>query len=218
MEIIFENKDIIVINKEQGIPCQSDKTGDKDLYSEVFDYLNEPKYLALLHRLDRPVGGIILFAKNEDFAKIISQQISERKVIKKYTAIVCGEAKDEDYLEDYLLKNQRLNFSKIVNKNMRNAKKAELSYRLIEKIPHEDFGFISKIEIELFTGRHHQIRVQLANAGLPVYGDCKYNKYFLHTHNFVNTALFSTYFKFYNPKNKEYLCFEINPDLDKFLY
>ncbi|MDR2938749.1 MAG: RNA pseudouridine synthase [Clostridiales bacterium] len=213
MDIIYEDKDIIVLNKERGVPCQADKTGCPDLYSEVYSYLQGPAHLGLVHRLDRPVGGVIVFAKNKSFTQIISGQVSNRSVIKKYTALVCGEAKINENLECCLIKNQRLNISRVVNKNEGGAKLARLNYKLLQKKKNKEFGYVSIIEIELFTGRHHQIRAQLADAGLPVYGDTKYNKYFMHNKGFVKMGLYSTHFEFYNPKLKKNMAFRFSPDI-----
>lgn len=200
LEIIFEDRNIIVANKPQGVPVQSDKTNSEDMLTMLANQTNSEVYL--VHRLDRPVGGIMVFAKNKQSCACLSEQVQNKTFKKKYTAVVCGEPKDTPKtLVDYMIKNERLNLSKIVNKNMRGAKMAELTYSVIEtaKSPDTKDDLLSLVEIDLKTGRHHQIRLQMSNKGFPLWGDTKYNKSFKHRGGFTKIALYSTSIEFKNP-------------------
>ena len=180
LKIIFEDNHIIVVEKKPNIPSQSDKTGDMDMLTLVKQYIKEKYqkpgnvYLALVHRLDRPVGGVMIFAKTSKAASRLSNQVREKVFKKKYLAVVDGRFKEkEGLLEDYLYKDERNNISKVVNKDKKNAKLAKLDYK---ELAYNKVKNLSLLEINLHTGRHHQIRVQLANAGHSIFGDQKYGK------------------------------------------
>ena len=129
-------------------------------------------YLGLIHRLDRPVGGVMVFAKTSKAASRLSEQVRNKIFKKKYLTIVDGKMeKEKDTLEDYLLKNERNNLSKVVNEKTKNAKQAKLDY---EVLTYNDEINLSVLKINLHTGRHHQIRVQLSSRGHSIYGDQKY--------------------------------------------
>ena len=182
LNIIFEDEYIIVLHKEPFVAVQTAKIGEKDLVSELKKYLGKDAFLGIVHRLDQPVEGVVVFAKTKQAASFLSAQISENSIKrdnqykeklmhKLYHADVYGHMPSEEgYLEDYLLKDGRNNASKVVaSKNIKDAKLAVLHYRVIERCDEQE-----RLEIELFTGRHHQIRVQLANANCPILGDVKY--------------------------------------------
>lgn len=213
IKIIFEDKNIIIVEKPQGIPTQSDKTNDESLFQTINNNTNNEIFL--IHRLDRPVGGIMIFAKNRKSCDFLSKQIQNKTLKKTYLAVVCGISKEESTLIDYIIKNERLNISKIVNKNNRGAKKAELSYKLIQTVNTPEYGFLSLLKIGLKTGRHHQIRVQLSNSGFPIWGDTKYNPDFgikgKHKINFVKIALFSNSIQFINPTTNKAEQYTITP-------
>ena len=175
MKIILEEKDYILVHKEAFVAAQSARLGEMDLYSEVRNYLaqkymkKEP-YLALINRLDQPVEGLVLFAKNKETAAKLSAQLQNGTLEKYYLAAVYGEVSVmQQTLTDYIRKNPTGNYSEIVSKDSRNGKEAILEYRVIRKNEAE-----SLLEIHLLTGRHHQIRVQLSHAGYPLLGDIKY--------------------------------------------
>ena len=129
-------------------------------------------YLGLIHRLDRPVGGVMVFAKTSKAAARLSEQVRNKIFKKKYLTIVDGKMeKEKDSLEDYLLKNEKNNLSKVVNEKTKNAKQAKLDY---EVLTYNDEINLSVLKINLHTGRHHQIRVQLSSRGHSIYGDQKY--------------------------------------------
>ena len=178
LEVIYEDNHIIVVKKLPNIPSQADKTQDVDMLSIIKDYLkvkyNKPGnvYLGLIHRLDRPVGGVMVFAKTSKAASRLSEQVREKTFKKKYLAVVDGKVeKTTGTLEDYLYKDERKNMSKVVNKDKKGAKLAKLDY---EFLTHNEIKNLSLLKINLHTGRHHQIRVQLANSGHSIFGDQKY--------------------------------------------
>lgn len=214
MKILYEDKDIIVCVKEPGMPTQSDKSRDMDMVNMLRNYVASAglggtmvggiPYIGLVHRLDRPVGGVMVFAKNPDALKNLNNQIQENSIKKNYLAISMIEegtsidkilqTKNNNIIHassfdkqamtpwikvvDYLYKDGRTNLSSIVDASNRNSKKAELDYRIIGMGSREvNFKTISTcmIEVSLLTGRHHQIRVQMSGQGLPLMGDLKYN-------------------------------------------
>ena len=180
LKVIFEDNHIIVVEKKPNIPSQSDKTGDIDMLTIVKQYIKEKYnkpgnvYLGLVHRLDRPVGGVMIFAKTSKAASRLSNQVREKIFKKKYLAVVDGYFKEkEGSLEDYLYKDERNNISRVVNKEKKNSKLAKLDYK---ELVYNEVKDLSLLEINLHTGRHHQIRVQLANAGHSIFGDQKNGK------------------------------------------
>ena len=178
LKVIYEDNHIIVVEKIPNVPSQSDKTGDIDMLTMVKQYIKEKYnkpgnvYLGLVHRLDRPVGGIMIFAKTSKSASRLSDQVREKVFKKKYLAVVDGKIENKSgTLEDYLYKDERNNISKVVNKNKKNAKLAKLDYEVIK---YDEVKNLSLVKVNLHTGRHHQIRVQLSNFGHSIFGDQKY--------------------------------------------
>ena len=178
LKIIYEDNHIIVVEKIPNIPSQEDKTKDIDMLSLVKKYIKEKYqkpgnvYLGLVHRLDRPVGGVMVFAKTSKAASRLSNQVREKIFKKRYLAVVDGKFKEKDgILEDYLYKDERNNISKVVNKDKKNSKYAKLEYK---ELAYNEKKNLSLLEINLYTGRHHQIRVQLSNSGHSIFGDQKY--------------------------------------------
>ncbi len=216
LNIIFEDKHILCLVKPQGIPSQSDKTKDEDLMTEALKYVScneKVPYLGLIQRLDRPVGGIIVYAKTEFANKELSRQVQLRQTEKEYLTVVCGNPEKESaVLEDYLKKLKTINMSKITSSEDKQAKPAKLKYEVIESTDTEEYGILTLLKIKLYTGRHHQIRVQLSNANLPIWGDNKYNKLFVRKKDFTQIALWSHKFGFRHPKTKEYMEFTSEPD------
>ena len=168
MKIIYEDKDIIVVHKEAGLPVQSRSSLTQDLESMLLtDLMKKNKggqkpELHVINRLDQPVEGLVLFAKNKKAAAGLSRQLTEGKIDKIYRAEVTGMIpEEEDILTDYLLKDGRTNTSRVVAQGTPKSKQAVLSYKRLSD---------NELEIRLMTGRHHQIRVQLSNAGMPIKG------------------------------------------------
>ena len=166
LNILYEDDQIIVVEKPVGIESQSNRTFEPDMVSEVKKHINSlsPKkgepYVGVIHRLDKPVGGILVFGKTKEAAGALSKQVSGHQMEKKYLAVICGKPVDNfgTYV-DYLWKDGKNNISKIVDKGITDAKRAELSYRVLEELEGEE-GPLCLVEIDLKTGRHHQVRVQ----------------------------------------------------------
>lgn len=172
--IIYEDDAIIVCEKPAGVATQTKKLGQADMESLLKNYRaekKEPPYIAVVHRLDQPVRGVMVFAKNKEAAADLNRQIAGKLTDKFYYVKTDGippQAKGR--LEDYLLRNGKTNTSSVVSKGTPEAKLAVLSYEVLEQNGKEAI-----LKVALETGRHHQIRVQLANAGYPIVGDKKYN-------------------------------------------
>lgn len=176
--ILYEDNHLLLVEKPVNIPVQSDRSQDKDLLSilkeDIKSRFNKPGnvYLGLVHRLDRPVGGAMVFAKTSKAASRLSDQVRRNAMVRKYYAIVHGRpSKEQGQLTDYLLKDQRTNIVSIVPSSRKEGKKAILNYKVIESNDK-----LSLLEVQLHTGRPHQIRVQLAGMGTPIWGDQKYGQ------------------------------------------
>lgn len=203
IKVIFEDNHIIVVEKPINVPMQEDASKDKDLLTMVKDYLKvkyqKPGnvYLGLVHRLDRPVGGVCVFAKTSKAASRLSRQISEHQFKKEYLAVVENyKLPDQGRLEDYLLKDSKTNMVKV----SKDGKKAILEYVCKAKN-----AKLALVHINLETGRSHQIRVQFASRGWPLYGDQRYNP---HAQKGEQIALWAYRLSFYHPTTKQYLCYE----------
>lgn len=212
LKIIYEDNHIIVVEKKPNIPSQADKTGDEDMLSLVKQYIKEKYnkpgnvYLGLVHRLDRPVGGVMVFAKTSKAASRLSDQVREKVFRKKYLAVVDGKVEPESgSLEDYLYKDERNNMSRVVGKDKKNAKFAKLDYELVK---YNEVKNLSLLKINLHTGRHHQIRVQLANFKHSIFGDQKYGT----RGKGKQIALWSYYLEIIHPVTKERMEFEDLPE------
>lgn len=172
--ILFEDKEILVCKKPAGIAVQSAGIGSMDLESMLKNYLAEkaPKanpYLAVIHRLDQPVEGLLVFAKNQKAAAQMNRQMTSGEIKKEYLAVTAAKpSKKKERLLDYLKKDGRSNTSLVVTQNTPGAKEARLVYEVLET------GEYTLLRIHLDTGRHHQIRVQMAHAKMPLLGDKKY--------------------------------------------
>lgn len=217
LKILYEDNHIIVVVKPAGIPVQQDKTSDLDMLTIIKAYLKEKYnkpgnvYLGLVHRLDRMVGGVMLFAKTSKAASRISEYIRQKNVKKRYLAIVNGKMDvtgDVVELKDYLVKNERLNMSRVVDKSVKGSKESILEYKVIKNFKYNNKEY-SLVDIDLHTGRHHQIRVQFANISHPLYGDIKYGNKINKVGQ--NLALFSYYLSFFHPTKDEYLEFKFLP-------
>ena len=200
--ILYEDNDIIVCHKPAGIATQTAKVGQADMVSKITNYLaattksnaassgtgnktghtaDSDLYVGVVHRLDQPVEGILVFAKNRQAAAALSRQVAENRMEKYYYAVVCGrEFEPGGKLTDYLLGDGKTNTSRIVPPEMKDAKKAVLDYKIIAEAIYretkeaEALHRIALAEVCLHTGRHHQIRVQMSNAGMSLLGDYKY--------------------------------------------
>ncbi len=176
VNVIHEDNHILVVEKPVNIPTQQDETNDIDMLTILKNDLkqrhNKPGnvFLGLVHRLDRPVGGVMIFAKTSKAASRLCEQVRNRQFKKIYIAVVHGTLVQKNAsLEDYLLKDTKTNIVKVVGKQVEGAKHALLDYCVVK-----EHGSYSLVRINLHTGRPHQIRVQFSNAGHPLYGDQKY--------------------------------------------
>lgn len=202
MEILYEDKYILIANKVPGQPSQPDQSGVESLSDQVKAHTKNDVYI--LTRLDRPVKGLVLFAKDKNTADKLTKMIQEHNIKKIYHALVCGNVEENGHIESYIMKNSRLNISKIVNKGTAGSKTAILDYKLIEKR-----NDVNKVEINLKTGRHHQIRVQFASINAPLWGDVKYNSKFKHKKG-VTPALCACKLVFNHPITGEMVNVEID--------
>ena len=211
--ILYEDSFLLCVIKPSGMPAQPDKTGDMDILT-FLQQKEKSNAIGLIHRLDRPVGGVMLFAKTKEAEGILSQMVQKKQIKKEYFAVVCGKANEKEKLEDYLLKNGRTNLSSVVDKNTKGAKKAVLSYDRKEVLEEGDC-FLSLLKIELETGRHHQIRLQLSQRGLPIWGDQKYNT-IQKMKKGTKIALWSYSLTFLHPKTGEILFIKAIPEGEPF--
>ena len=176
LEVLYEDNHIIAVNKKPSDIVQGDKTGDRPLGEFVKDYIkkkyNKPGdvFLGIVHRLDRPVSGVILFAKTSKSLSRLNELFRSKQVKKTYWAVVKNKPNPtKDILVHYLKKNQQKNKSTAFNKEEDGTLKSELSYQLIKSLDNYHL-----LEVLPITGRHHQIRVQLSKIGSPIKGDIKY--------------------------------------------
>lgn len=176
LEVLFEDNHLLIVNKKSGDIVQGDKTGDKPLSDVVKEYIKEKYnkpgevFLGVVHRLDRPTSGIIIFARTSKALERLNKMLRERTISKTYWAVVKNTPlKEKDSLIHFLKKNPKNNKSTVFTKETDTSKKAILHYSVIKKLDN-----YSLLEIDLETGRHHQIRAQLAYIGSPIKGDLKY--------------------------------------------
>lgn len=215
MKILFEDDEVIVCYKPAGIPTQTKKLGEQDMVSLLKNYLKN-SYVAVVHRLDQPVEGILVFAKTPYAAKELNKGLQGEGFGKYYKAVLCGvPAKLSDTLEDYLVKDGRTNTSRVGSASEKDAKKAVLSYEVLAKGELEEQE-VSLVKIRLGTGRHHQIRVQMSHMGCPIWGDAKYAQKPVQDRRFRQLALCAYKLEFVHPKTKKKQVFEIEPQGEGF--
>ncbi len=214
LEVLYQDNHIIVINKRVGDIVQGDKTQDKPLSDIVKDYLKREfkkpgeAFLGVVHRLDRPTSGIIVFAKTSKALSRLNESFKNRDTQKTYWAVVKdAPPKTEDILEHFLVRNPKNNTSRAHIKEVSNSKKAKLSYRIFHQ-----FKKYSALEIDLFTGRHHQIRAQLSFIGCPIKGDLKYG--FDRSNPDGGIHLHARSLSFTHPVTKEKMTITANPPSD----
>lgn len=214
LNILYEDEQLMVVKKDAGIPVQSGRLRMMDLQGLIKKELYErdrgagEPYLGIIHRLDQPVEGVLVFAKTPKAAAALSKQAADGTMKKYYRALLCGQPPQEKgTLIDYLKKDGRTNTSSIVPAGTPEAKRAQLCYRIIERGQKTALA-----QIELLSGRHHQIRVQMAGAGWPLWGDTKYNPQFQQTTDYVQTALCADRLSFVHPLTKKRMEFSITPD------
>lgn len=211
LNIAYEDNHIIVVVKPQNIPTQEDESKDKDLLTMIKEYIKERDnkpgnvYVGLVHRLDRPTGGVMVFAKTSKAASRLSEQIKSGEFQKTYLTVVNGKPREKrSKLINYLQKNARTNTVQVVPELTTNAKRAELEYEVLDEKEK-----VSLLKVNLFTGRSHQIRVQMKHIGCPVYGDVKYGGDILAKGH--NLALWAYELRFIHPTTKENMTFKVYP-------
>lgn len=210
LNILYEDEHIIVCYKPAGIPTQTKKLGEQDMVSLLKNYLKSG-YVAVIHRLDQPVEGILVFAKTPFATKELNKGLQGEGFGKHYKAVVCGVPEEKvATLQDYLVKDGRTNTSRVCEQIEKDAKKAVLSYEVLA-IGKDDAKDHSLVKIKLDTGRHHQIRVQMANMGCPIWGDAKYNTMEVQDRRYRQIALCAYRLEFVHPKTKKKMEFEIEP-------
>ncbi|WP_067146290.1 RluA family pseudouridine synthase [Pseudotamlana agarivorans] len=203
LQVLYEDNHIIVVNKRAGDIVQGDKTGDKPLSDVVKEYIkdkyNKPGnvYLGTVHRLDRPTTGLVIFAKTSKVLPRLNKLFISKDIQKTYWAVVKNQPpKTADTLTHWLVKNPKNNKSKAHDKEVTGSKKAVLHYKVIKKLDHY---FL--LEINLETGRHHQIRSQLATIGCSIKGDLKYG--FDRSNKDASIHLHAKHIEFIHPVKKE---------------
>ena len=203
INVLYEDNHIIVVMKPANVPVCEDSSGDLDLLSMVKHYLEEKynknnAFVGLVHRLDRPVGGVMVFAKTSKAASRLSDQIRKGEMKKKYYAVVMGKTLERGIFVDKLEKDSKKNISFVSD----NGKESILEYERIKTN-----GEMSLVSIDLKTGRSHQIRVQFSHHGFPLYGDQKYNK---KAKMYTQIALFAYSLSFLHPTLKKELVFSVD--------
>lgn len=206
LNVIYEDNHIIVVEKNFNIPVQEDSSKDLDMFNIVKNYIKEKYnkpgnvYLGLVHRLDRPTGGIMIFAKTSKAASRLSDMIRKGEIHKSYLAVVHGKTKNNEKLVNYLSKDEKTHSSYIDSKN---GKESILEYKTIKYDKKKD---ISLIEVNLITGRHHQIRVQMSNINHSLFGDQRYG-----IQDKKQLALYAYKLEFIHPVKKEKMIFKYFP-------
>ncbi len=214
LTVLYEDNQVVVAIKPQNVPSMADESGDEDMLTRVKKYVKEKynkpgeAFIGLVHRLDRPTGGIMVFARNSKAAKRLSEQFETHDVRKTYFAITEGVMKIKSQkLTNYLKKNEKENIVKIAPMSEEGVKKAVLVYNVLE-----DDGKNTLAEVEILTGRSHQIRVQLSAIGHPLVGDVKYGKAKGTT---KNLGLWAGKLEFIHPTTKQKMVFMAAPDQTK---
>ena len=206
MKVLYEDNHLLVVEKPVNIPMQEDSSKDEDLLSMAKAYIKKKYekpgevYLGLVHRLDRPVGGVCVFARTSKAASRLSSQIQDHRFRKQYLAVIEGSnIREEGHFEDFLLKDQKTNTVKVDPK----GKKAILDYQVIKR--KDDLALV---RVDLLTGRSHQIRVQFSSRNHPLWGDQRYNP---HAVKGQQIALWSHAIEFEHPISRRIMRFESDP-------
>ena len=211
LNVIYEDNHVIVVLKPQNILSQGDETGDMSLLDMVKDYIKEKYnkpgnvYVGLVHRLDRPTGGVMVFAKTSKAAARLTEQLKNKEFSKKYLAVVVGKPKyKSSRLEHFLKKDEITNKVRVCSRTSDGAKQAILEYKTIETVDKVSF-----VDVKILTGRSHQIRVQMSEIGGPVFGDVKYGGDTLAKGH--NLALWAYELSFIHPTTRKKMTFNYLP-------
>lgn len=217
MKVLFEDKNIIVIEKASGEISQSDKKGTPSIMDEINAHMKAnhegKKQAYVIHRLDRPVGGVMVYGKTKEAAADFGRQVQNGKLRKKYLTVLQGTLPEtQGELNHYLLKDEANNTSAVVDPSRSGAKLATLRYRVLETVQTTEYGELNLVEVLLITGRHHQIRVQMSAIGCPIWGDTKYNAHFTGEEGWFKIGLYAGFLSFYHPTQNKPLKFTQKPD------
>ncbi len=208
MQILFEDKDIVVCEKPRGILSQSDSNGGASMITALQEKCGCTIFP--LHRLDREVGGVMVYAKTKTAASYLSEEIRQHRFVKEYIAVVHSKPQEPmGEMHDLLFKDSRKNKSFVVKRERKGVKEALLEYKLLESFILEEREY-SKVRVKLHTGRTHQIRVQFASRKMPLIADKKYGA----NDKFINIGLWSYKITFKHPVTKESLSFLSEPEFD----
>lgn len=214
LNIVYEDNHLLVVVKPQNVPSQGDESGDKDMLTLLKEYLADKYdkkgnvYLGLVHRLDRPTGGVMVFAKTSKCAERLTESLQSGEMDKKYLAVVQGELPAKNgRLDNYLYKYSTLNIVKVVPPTTEGAKRAVLDYKCLAVKEGQ-----SLVQIKLYTGRSHQIRAQMSFIGNPLVGDAKYGA--IKSKNPTPLALWAYELRFPHPISKESMVFRVYPDVE----
>lgn len=215
LKILYEDNHIIVVVKPQNVPTQADSSGDADMLNSVKEYIREKYgkpgnvFVGLVHRLDRPTGGVMVFAKTSKAAERLCAQIVSGDFTKKYFAVTVGSPRERQArLTDWLVKDEKENVVRRVPAAIEGAKKAVLDYKTLDSADK-----ISLVDVNLITGRSHQARVQLAGTGAPIFGDAKYGTGEIGKG--YKLALWAYMLSFMHPTTKETLVFKVFPPTEE---
>ncbi|MCD2477561.1 RluA family pseudouridine synthase [Mammaliicoccus lentus] len=211
INVLYEDNHLLIVEKPVNIAVQEDASKDMDLLNILKSYIKEKYnkpgdvYLGLVHRLDRPVGGVMVFARTSKAASRLSNELRKQQIYRKYKAIIRGTLPNKQgELVDYLYKDRKKNLVSVVSSKNKDGKKAILEYKVLSKKDN-----LSMLEVELKTGRSHQIRVQLANQGTPLYGDQKYGEH-VNKHG-QQIALWASSLSVKHPTKDEMITVESEP-------
>lgn len=209
MNVLYEDNHLLVVEKPYGVPSQADISGDDDMLTLCKAYIKKKYdkpgevYLGLVHRLDRPTRGVMVFARTSKAAARITKQIQAGEFDKTYMAVLTkAPAQKTGELTDYLLKDTKMRIANVVDSDMPGAKKAVLRYEVLAQI-----DGLTLVVVKLISGRFHQIRAQFAHIGCSVYGDMKYGKRDVKE----KLALFASEVCLNHPTKKEHMCFGLKP-------
>ncbi len=208
-DILYEDRDILVCRKHAGIAVQNARVGQMDLESALRNYLRGA-YVGIVQRLDQPVEGVLVFGKTPKATAALNRQQQNHVMKKWYLAAFCqGGKEQEGYLEDYLMKDSRTNCSRVVDKKTPGAKRAALTYQVLRPATEQEPG-VAKIQLE--TGRHHQIRVQMAHHGMPLWADRKYHTDLCQAELSETLGLCAYRLEFLHPRTQQKMDFQIKPE------
>lgn len=213
LDILFEDNHLIIVNKRCGVLVQGDKTGDTPLLELVKKYIKDKYskkgnvFLGLVNRIDRPVSGIVIFAKTSKALSRMNDKLKNRQIKKFYWLFISNKFKsNEGSLEGWFKKNKKINKSYFYKEEINNSKYGSLNYRIIEKL--ENYF---KIEVDLITGRHHQIRCSFSEIGFPIVGDIKYGS--KRTNKDGGICLHAREVNFIHPVSKEEIIIKADPPI-----